>query len=592
MTGSGEALRQLLVEAEQAAHVGKDDDAGGALLAGEIGAELRAVAGRQRQVLARRTAGDDPEALGDVGHDRVKGKAHGSGNVPLRRENHHRQRHRPGARRRGRAALGRSDALGVVDRRLRARLPARRPLAPAGRAAHLGFAAGRARARDGDGDRVPRRGGADVRRRGRPRPRVPARALRVRRRRSLGSRWRWTSIRRIGSRPPAAGGCGASSATRCGARCGASPTSWRPIASASLGRMFVFKAAVVGAGAAGVEIAQAIAAAGLPVLLKDAHETLVDAGVAQARELSEKAAAKLVAKGKLTDEAAAAQVEQIIGLITPVTGYERFGDVDFAIEAMPEELELKHRVFAELDAATPGHAILASSTSELSITEIGEITLRPDQVVGFHPVGPRLVELIEGDDTSPETMQAAATFAQAVRKTAVRCAECSGLHRRPRPRVRGRRARRRGGAARRRVRRSLPPVCRAGRRARPAEGVRRGLPHARGGRRGRARHRHRADARRRRGPGAVRRGRPARARRDAGGAGGRRGRVGRALRAAADPAPAGLPGPAGRHRAARASTRTRSPRTATRTRRSSSTCAASSRSSGSTTRPPTRSRPT
>ena len=82
MTGSGEALRQLLVEREQAAHVGKDDDARGALLAGEIGAELRAVAGRQRQVLARRTAGDDPEALGDVGHDRVKGKAHGSETYP------------------------------------------------------------------------------------------------------------------------------------------------------------------------------------------------------------------------------------------------------------------------------------------------------------------------------------------------------------------------------------------------------------------------------------------------------------------------------------------------------------------------------
>ena len=64
--------------------------------------------------------------------------------------------------------------------------------------------------------------------------------------------------------------------------------------------------------------------------------------------------------------------------------YDGFGDVDFVIEAVPEEMELKHEVFAELDACTPGHAILASTTSRLSITEIGEITMRPDQVVGFH----------------------------------------------------------------------------------------------------------------------------------------------------------------------------------------------------------------
>jgi enoyl-CoA hydratase/3-hydroxyacyl-CoA dehydrogenase len=191
--------------------------------------------------------------------------------------------------------------------------------------------------------------------------------------------------------------------------------------------MFVFKAAVVGAGATGAAIAQAIAAAGVPVLLNDAHETLVDAGLAQAREASQTAAGALVAKGKLSEAAAGAQVEQITGLITGTTSYEDFGDVDFAIEAVSEKLEDKHRVFAELDAATPGHAILASSTSAVSITEIGEITLRPDKVVGFHPVGPRLVEIVEGDDTAPETVQAAATFAQTLRKTAVQCAERPGF---------------------------------------------------------------------------------------------------------------------------------------------------------------------
>ena len=94
-------------------------------------------------------------------------------------------------------------------------------------------------------------------------------------------------------------------------------------------------------------------------------------------------------------------------------------------------MEIKHAVFAELDAATPGHAILASNTSGLSITEIGDVDQRPDKVVGFHFFWPascmRLIEVIEGEDTSPETAQAAANFAQAIRKMPVRCGECPGF---------------------------------------------------------------------------------------------------------------------------------------------------------------------
>ena len=81
------------------------------------------------------------------------------------------------------------------------------------------------------------------------------------------------------------------------------------------------------------------------------------------------------------------------------------------IEAVPERMEVKHAVFAELDAATPGHAVLASNTSGLSITEIGDATSRPDKVVGFHFFWPaslmRLVEVIEGEETSPDTLQVA-----------------------------------------------------------------------------------------------------------------------------------------------------------------------------------------
>jgi 3-hydroxyacyl-CoA dehydrogenase len=195
--------------------------------------------------------------------------------------------------------------------------------------------------------------------------------------------------------------------------------------------MFVFKAAVVGAGVMGGEIAQVIAAADIPVLLKDVDQRFVDAGLAKAREVSEKSAAKLVEKGKISSEAADAQVERITGLITGTTSYDGFGDVDFVIEAVPEEIEIKHAVFADLDACTPGHAVLASNTSGLSITEIGEITLRPDKVVGFHFFWPasrmRLIEVIEGDDTSPETVQIATNFAQTLRKVAVHAAECPGF---------------------------------------------------------------------------------------------------------------------------------------------------------------------
>jgi enoyl-CoA hydratase / 3-hydroxyacyl-CoA dehydrogenase len=195
--------------------------------------------------------------------------------------------------------------------------------------------------------------------------------------------------------------------------------------------MFVFKAAVVGAGVMGGEIAQVIAAADVPVVLKDVDQRFVDTGLEKAREVTSGQAAKLVNKGKLTEEQGDAQVRRILGNITGTTEYDRFGDVDFVIEAVPEKMEIKQQVFADLDAVTPGHAILASNTSGLSITEIGDATQRPDKVVGFHFFWPasfmRLIEVIEGDETSPETTQAASTFAQQIKKMPIRAAECAGF---------------------------------------------------------------------------------------------------------------------------------------------------------------------
>jgi enoyl-CoA hydratase/3-hydroxyacyl-CoA dehydrogenase len=195
--------------------------------------------------------------------------------------------------------------------------------------------------------------------------------------------------------------------------------------------MFVFKAAVVGAGTMGGQIAQTIAAAGIPVVLKDIDDALVQAGLEEARNVTRGQVGKLAEKGKITAEQAEAQIEEILGRIGGTTSYADFGDVDFVVEAVPERMEIKRAVFAELDAATPGHAILASNTSSLSITEIGEATLRPEKVVGFHYFYPAsimpLIEIVEGEETSAETVSAALTFAQAIRKQPITCAEVPGF---------------------------------------------------------------------------------------------------------------------------------------------------------------------
>jgi 3-hydroxyacyl-CoA dehydrogenase len=181
----------------------------------------------------------------------------------------------------------------------------------------------------------------------------------------------------------------------------------------------------------GGEIAQVIAAADIPVLLKDVDQEYVDAGLEKARAVTEAQVGKLVSKEKLTAEQGAEQVEATLSRITGTTAYDGFGDVDFVVEAVPERIEIKHEVFADLDAATPGHAVLASNTSGLSISEIGDATNRPDKVVGFHFFWPasamRLVEIVEGEETSQATLQTASNFAQAIRKTPVRCAECPGF---------------------------------------------------------------------------------------------------------------------------------------------------------------------
>lgn len=173
----------------------------------------------------------------------------------------------------------------------------------------------------------------------------------------------------------------------------------------------------------GGEIAFVIAGAGIPVVIKDVDRKFVDHGLERAASLW----ARQVGKGKL-DQAAADAAQ---ALITGTLDYDAFGDVDFVIEAVPERMPVKQAVFAELDAATPGHAILASNTSALSIDEIGAATTRPDKVVGFHFFYPastaKLIEVVEGATTSPETALAAHNFAQTIKKAPITCGDSPGF---------------------------------------------------------------------------------------------------------------------------------------------------------------------
>ncbi|MFA9270217.1 3-hydroxyacyl-CoA dehydrogenase family protein [Svornostia abyssi] len=195
--------------------------------------------------------------------------------------------------------------------------------------------------------------------------------------------------------------------------------------------MFVFTAAVVGAGTMGGEIAQVIASADIDVVLKDVDQAAIDAGLDRAREVTALQLNKLVSKGKLSQEDADARAAEILGRIDGTLSYDRFGAVDLVIEAVPERMEIKQAVMAELDDLVPGHTILASNTSALSITEMADVTARPDQVIGLHFFYPasrmRLVEIVEGEETSPETVQAAVAFVSQIRKSPIVCGEAPGF---------------------------------------------------------------------------------------------------------------------------------------------------------------------
>jgi len=187
--------------------------------------------------------------------------------------------------------------------------------------------------------------------------------------------------------------------------------------------MYIFKAAVVGAGTMGGEIAQVITYSGLPVVLKDIDQAMLDQGMAKARSIYQ----RRVDKGKMS----AGDMESKMDLITPTLTYDEFEDVDLVIEAVPEVMSVKRAVFKELEGACPEGTIFASNTSALSISEMGAATGKPHKVVGMHFFNPasvmKLVEVIPGLDTDQETTDDTVMFAESLRKIPVVVQECPGF---------------------------------------------------------------------------------------------------------------------------------------------------------------------
>ena len=188
--------------------------------------------------------------------------------------------------------------------------------------------------------------------------------------------------------------------------------------------MYIYKAAVVGAGAMGAEIAQAITFSGVPVLLKDVNQAQVDKGLEVIRKIYQ----RRVDRGKMTQD----ELEKKLTLVTGVTDYEGFKDVDLVIEAVPEKLALKQQIFRDLDRAVPESAMLASNTSSLSISGLGGVTKRPHKVIGMHFFYPahimKLVEVIPGLETSEETVGDIIAFTETLRKLPVREVQLNCQH--------------------------------------------------------------------------------------------------------------------------------------------------------------------
>jgi 3-hydroxyacyl-CoA dehydrogenase len=180
---------------------------------------------------------------------------------------------------------------------------------------------------------------------------------------------------------------------------------------------------IVGAGTMGGGISMACANAGIQVRLVDATQQALDNGLATIRKNYDVS----VKRGRFTPE----QVEQRMSSIRPQTGHDGFGDVDLIIEAVFENLALKKDIVAALDRVAKPGCIIATNTSTLDIDAIAAATSRPDKVVGLHFFSPanvmRLVEIVRGKATSPETLATAMALDKRLGKVGVVVGNCEGF---------------------------------------------------------------------------------------------------------------------------------------------------------------------
>jgi len=181
---------------------------------------------------------------------------------------------------------------------------------------------------------------------------------------------------------------------------------------------------VIGCGAMGSGIAYVSASRGYSVRIVEQNDDLLQKGLKRVKEH----VITGVDKGKLTPKQAEETMNRIKGTTRLSEAVER---VDLAIEAVFEDMNVKKKLFAELDENCPAHAVLASNTSSLSISEMASATKRPDRVVGVHFFNPvpamRLVEIVMGTATSEETRRCAEAFAKSLGKETVTVKDSPGF---------------------------------------------------------------------------------------------------------------------------------------------------------------------
>lgn len=180
---------------------------------------------------------------------------------------------------------------------------------------------------------------------------------------------------------------------------------------------------VLGAGTMGLDIAQAFAANGYRVAVRDISDEIIGSA---AKKL-EKSLAKRVAKGKLAQE----DMDAMLGRVSFTVDMAAAADADLIIEAIVENAEVKQAVFKQLDDIAKEGAILATNTSSISITQIASAVKRPECVIGMHFFNPatvmKLVEVIRGIHTSDETYNAVTEYTVSIGKTPVCVAEYPGF---------------------------------------------------------------------------------------------------------------------------------------------------------------------